>query len=74
LEPVDTLVIATDGIEESMNLAGEQFGSQRLFSAVRNFQPCPAANIIARLNSEVGTFTSGARQRDDITAIVAVVG
>ncbi len=72
LEPGDTLLIATDGIEEAMDPAGDQYGSQRLIATARSLQPCSALQLLDHLHSSVTDYVSGLPQRDDITAIVAV--
>jgi serine phosphatase RsbU (regulator of sigma subunit) len=72
LSPGDILVIATDGIEESMNAHGEQFGASRLAAVVRDCQPCTAGNLVEHLYLSVTQFAAGLPQRDDITAMVAI--
>ncbi len=66
----DTLVLFTDGITEARNTAGEEFGEQRIISAVRGGAGLAAGELVNRILSAVESFTAGASQHDDITAVV----
>jgi serine phosphatase RsbU (regulator of sigma subunit)/predicted enzyme related to lactoylglutathione lyase len=66
----DTLALYTDGITESFNLAGEEFGEQRLIEALRQHCDLPPQELLAAIVSEVQQF-SPEEQYDDITLIVA---
>ena len=70
LFPGDTLVLYTDGITESFNEAGEEFGEQRLIEALERHRELPAQAVIASIVDEVQRF-SPHEQDDDITLIVA---
>jgi serine phosphatase RsbU (regulator of sigma subunit) len=66
----DTVVFYTDGVTESFNAAGEQFGQDRLVSALRQNRELDSPALLCALVHEVRQF-SGERQHDDITLIVA---
>lgn len=66
----DTLALYTDGVTESMNDAGEQFGTRRLAEALRKYRDLPPPALLASVVDEVGRF-SPREQKDDITLIVA---
>jgi serine phosphatase RsbU (regulator of sigma subunit)/catechol 2,3-dioxygenase-like lactoylglutathione lyase family enzyme len=66
----DTLVLYTDGITESFNAAGEEFGEQRLIEAVQRHRRLSPPEVIASIVEEVQQFSSQ-EQHDDITLIVA---
>ena len=66
----DTLVLYTDGITESSNDDGEQFGEDRLLAALRKHADLSTQALIEALIQEVQTFNPG-EQRDDLTIIVA---
>ena len=66
----DMLALYTDGITESFNQAGEEFGEQRLIDALQRFRELPPAALIASVVTEVQEF-SAKEQYDDITLIVA---
>jgi serine phosphatase RsbU (regulator of sigma subunit) len=70
LFPGDTLVLYTDGITESFNHAGEEFGEQRLIEALQRHRLLAPPALIESVVSEVQTF-SAQKQHDDITLIVA---
>jgi serine phosphatase RsbU (regulator of sigma subunit)/catechol 2,3-dioxygenase-like lactoylglutathione lyase family enzyme len=66
----DTLVLYTDGVTESFNDAGEDFGEHRLIEAMRRHRQLPSLDLMASIVAEVQQF-SMAEQHDDITLIVA---
>jgi serine phosphatase RsbU (regulator of sigma subunit) len=70
LFPGDTLVLYTDGITESFNPAGEEFGEQRLIAALERHQDLAPAAAITTIVEEVENFSSH-QQHDDITLMVA---
>ena len=70
LFPGDTLALYTDGVTESFNDAGEEFGEQRLVEALRQFRELPTPALLASVADEVRQF-SPQEQTDDITLIVA---
>jgi serine phosphatase RsbU (regulator of sigma subunit) len=66
----DTLALYSDGITESFNDAGEEFGEQRLLEALhRNREMSPSA-MIPSIVDDVRQF-SAHEQYDDMTLIVA---
>jgi serine phosphatase RsbU (regulator of sigma subunit) len=68
--PGDTLALYTDGVTESCNVAGEEFGEQRLVEALQQRSELPAAGLLAFVVEEIQKF-SPHEQHDDITLIVA---
>jgi len=66
----DSLALYTDGITESFNDAGEEFGELRLIEALRRHRELAPPAVIASIVDEVRTF-SPHEQYDDITLIVA---
>jgi serine phosphatase RsbU (regulator of sigma subunit)/catechol 2,3-dioxygenase-like lactoylglutathione lyase family enzyme len=66
----DSLALYTDGITESFNDAGEEFGELRLIDALRRHLDLAPQAVIASIVDEVRTF-SPHEQFDDITLIVA---
>jgi serine phosphatase RsbU (regulator of sigma subunit) len=63
-------VLYTDGITESFNDAGEEFGEQRLIEILRRQRELPAEALLASIVDHVQHF-SPREQHDDITLIVA---
>ena len=70
LEPGDVLVMFTDGVTEALNLAGEEFGEERLLACLDASRQCRPPELLDRLLSTVRAFTAGAAQHDDVTALV----
>jgi serine phosphatase RsbU (regulator of sigma subunit) len=70
LAPGDILALYTDGITESFNDAGEEFGEQRLIEALRQNRQHSADAFVGAIVDEVRRF-SRREQHDDITLILA---
>ena len=70
LEPGDLLVIFSDGVTEALDVAGEEFGEERLLACLETNRQCPPQEVLERLLSAVRAFTAGAAQHDDVTALV----
>jgi serine phosphatase RsbU (regulator of sigma subunit) len=66
----DTFALYTDGITESFNDAGEEFGEHRLIEALRQNRGSSPQTMLDSIVEEVRRF-SGREQHDDITLIVA---
>lgn len=66
----DTLVLYTDGITESFNEAGEEFGEARLIEALQRHRALSAQAMLEAIIADVQQF-SAHEQHDDITLIVA---
>jgi len=73
LAPGDVMFIATDGIWEAMNARKEQFGIERLKAVLVENCAQPAPGIIETVRRAVFAFMDGAKQRDDLTAVVIKV-
>lgn len=70
LEPGDILVLYTDGITESLNGAGDEFGEERLIQGLLRCCELAPQAILNSIVEQVRTF-SPHEQHDDITLIVA---
>jgi serine phosphatase RsbU (regulator of sigma subunit) len=70
LYPGDVLVLYTDGATESSNLAGEEFGEERLLEALKQNRELSSQELVAAVTGQVRQF-SPHEQSDDITLIVA---
>jgi serine phosphatase RsbU (regulator of sigma subunit) len=73
LQPGDIVVLLTDGIQEAMSPAGEQFGTDRLLEVVRAHRTLKAAQIVESLYRAVCEFSQREKPTDDVTAIVIKV-
>jgi serine phosphatase RsbU (regulator of sigma subunit)/catechol 2,3-dioxygenase-like lactoylglutathione lyase family enzyme len=66
----DVLALYTDGVTESPDAAGEEFGEERLIAALHQHRALPAREMAAAVVDDVVRF-SKCEQFDDITLIVA---
>jgi sigma-B regulation protein RsbU (phosphoserine phosphatase) len=69
LQPGDKLYLYTDGVNEAMNTAGEQFGNARFLETVNKFSDMPPQQLDEAIRHEVALFADGAEQSDDITTV-----
>ena len=70
LFPGDALVLYTDGLTESFNAEGEEFGENRLIEALRRRRELSSKALLASLVDDIRQF-SPHEQHDDITLVVA---
>lgn len=70
LEPGDTLVLFTDGINEAENPAGDMFGLERLQDVVAARAALPISQLRSEILKAVDDFACGAYQNDDITVLI----
>ncbi|MCA9026977.1 MAG: serine/threonine-protein phosphatase [Planctomycetaceae bacterium] len=66
----DTLILATDGLEERHSPEGELFGRDRILQEVSHAGPCSSEQLIKRLVTSASTFARGETQHDDITMVI----
>ena len=67
MQPGDCLLFHTDGIKEAVNERGEEFGMDRLRDSFVENAPLGAEAVIAGVQRELGRFSGGAPQIDDVT-------
>jgi phosphoserine phosphatase RsbU/P len=70
LAPGDALVIYSDGVSEANNLAGEEFGMQRLADVVMRNIAASASGLRDKVESALSGFTTTAPAGDDITLVI----
>jgi serine phosphatase RsbU (regulator of sigma subunit)/predicted enzyme related to lactoylglutathione lyase len=70
LSPGDTLALYTDGLTESFNTEGEEFGEARLIQRLQQCRELPSSALLACLLNDVRQF-SPHEQHDDITLVIA---
>lgn len=66
----DVLVLLTDGFYEWSRPDGEAFGEERVGDLVCRHHDARAAELISILEQAVLQFAAGARQADDLTAVI----
>jgi sigma-B regulation protein RsbU (phosphoserine phosphatase) len=69
LERNDCLVLYTDGVTETLNLDGDEFGVERMMQSVRASANDGAQVIVKRIIEDVREFTGAVPQNDDMTLI-----
>jgi sigma-B regulation protein RsbU (phosphoserine phosphatase) len=69
LERNDCLVLYTDGVTETLNSEGDEFGVDRMMQSVRASANDSAQAIVKRIIEDVREFTGSVPQNDDITVI-----
>jgi sigma-B regulation protein RsbU (phosphoserine phosphatase) len=69
----EEILLFTDGIVESMNERGEQYGMGALLECVRRHAPLPPEEQVRKIGQELEKHEGGNRQRDDRTVIVLKV-
>ena len=70
LLPGDILALYTDGVTESFNAVGDEFGEGRLVEALRRHRALPPSALLGAIVDEVRQF-SPHEQHGDITLILA---
>ena len=66
----DLIVLYTDGITEAMNDDSEEFGEERLLSAIRKFQSNNSYEIRKKIMEELKSFTGYNEPDDDATLVI----
>ena len=74
LHPGDALFLFSDGITETFDMAGEEFGSARLETALEAARGGTAADMVGAVLGATSAFAAGADQSDDITCLALVFG
>jgi sigma-B regulation protein RsbU (phosphoserine phosphatase) len=69
LERNDCLVLYTDGVTETLNSEGDEFGVERMMQSVRASANDGAHAIVTRIIEDVREFTGSVPQNDDMTLI-----
>jgi serine phosphatase RsbU (regulator of sigma subunit)/pSer/pThr/pTyr-binding forkhead associated (FHA) protein len=70
LHPGDVLVIYSDGVSETQNQSGEEFGTNRLYDVVGRNLDASAAGIRDRIESSLTKFAQGTDSVDDLTLVI----
>jgi hypothetical protein len=70
LEPLDSLLVYSDGITEARNAQGEFFGEERLMQLLPLLRDRSARDSAAVILSEVERFVGEERYADDLSVIV----
>jgi phosphoserine phosphatase RsbU/P len=69
LEPGDLLILTTDGIVESMDQRGQQFGVERLKSIIAKTHAAPLPEFVRNIGRQVELYYVGDSPPDDLTVV-----
>jgi serine phosphatase RsbU (regulator of sigma subunit) len=70
VEPGDLIVLLTDGFYECSNMAGDQFGRERIAEIILQHHHRPARELLNELVEATKRFANGAPQEDDMTGVI----
>jgi hypothetical protein len=70
LDPGEGLLLHSDGLPESRNAAGEEFGDGNLLASLRRNAWLPPTEIAARIGLEVESFCGRIAPEDDISIVL----
>ncbi|MEZ6184198.1 MAG: SpoIIE family protein phosphatase [Planctomycetota bacterium] len=73
LHPGDRIVTYTDGVNEAMNNASEEFGDDRFYSLVREHARKPSDQFVQAIVKALDDHRGDAEQSDDITITTLAV-
>ncbi|MDR2471728.1 MAG: SpoIIE family protein phosphatase, partial [Treponema sp.] len=69
LKPGDTFFLYTDGVNEAADRDGAFYGAERLRAFLEERGTEPPREMLPALFADIGAFTAGAEQSDDITML-----
>lgn len=70
LQPGDRLILFSDGVPDAVNANDEQYGYQRLQTAVADCATLPAKQIISHIARSVASWCQNSPAFDDLTLLV----
>lgn len=73
LKTDDVFVFCSDGISETFNAAGEEFGSPRVMAVAKANRDKPAKEIVAAIFGAMQAFRGDAPQSDDQTVVIVKI-
>ncbi|HTI71232.1 MAG TPA: SpoIIE family protein phosphatase [Candidatus Limnocylindria bacterium] len=73
LESGDCVLLMTDGVDETVDSAGEFFGTDRALQIINDHRHEPAEQIVRRICNAARSFAKPAPQNDDLTVVLAKV-
>jgi sigma-B regulation protein RsbU (phosphoserine phosphatase) len=69
LEPNDVLLVFTDGVTEAVDVANARYTEERLLEFLAQTPDRSPTTIINNIMTDIGAFSAGAQQFDDITLL-----
>jgi sigma-B regulation protein RsbU (phosphoserine phosphatase) len=69
LEPGDTLVLYSDGVQDQLNRTGEEYGTGRIFNVLKQSCKLPPRDIVQAVFNDIDEHTAGGPMSDDQSLI-----
>lgn len=66
----DRLIVYSDGVSEAANFAGDRYGDDRIAEVAVANRALNPTQLHSTLIDEIGAFTQGAEQNDDLTLLI----
>ena len=73
IKPRQIIAIGTDGIWETTNMQGQQFGKERFKNVIQANASESAVEILTRVINEVDDFAGQSEKSDDVTLVIIKV-
>jgi sigma-B regulation protein RsbU (phosphoserine phosphatase) len=73
LQPGDLLFLYTDGLTETVDAGGEEFGPERVTALLHDHHELPVDELLRRMHEELSRFCGRRQADDDVTLIVLKV-
>jgi sigma-B regulation protein RsbU (phosphoserine phosphatase) len=70
LQQGDVLFLFTDGVSESVNADGKEFGQERISELIKSFNSESVEKLRDRIVDELKHFRAGTDLRDDTTFVL----
>ena len=70
LQPGDLLLLYTDGVTDALNVAGEEYGLERVREVIYQQRSASPEAISEALIQSLAAFTAGSAPFDDITLVL----
>lgn len=70
MQPGDVMIVYSDGVTESVNEDGDEFGEERLIDVMRKNLTRTAAGVRDRIDEALTRFVGKAKSVDDLTMVI----
>ncbi|MCB8946188.1 MAG: SpoIIE family protein phosphatase [Ardenticatenaceae bacterium] len=73
LQPGDKILLVSDGVPDATNAQGEQYGNERLMTALTKYGRSAAPDLIQHITTDIAAWQQDAPPFDDLTMLVLEV-
>jgi sigma-B regulation protein RsbU (phosphoserine phosphatase) len=70
LWPGDVLAVFSDGVSETLDAKGDEYGEERVADVIKTLPEATASQLQDAVLKDIDTFSAGARPSDDRTLVV----